>query len=385
VTSDPRLLGLRPARARVDLDRLEANYRALCDFAGIPLMPVVKADAYGHGAVMIARQLEALGAPAFAVALVEEAIELRLAGIAAPLVVLNGLTASQAPLLWRHDLTPVLSGPAMLEAFLAGASASRPVHVKVDTGMGRLGFAPGELRAVCRRLADSGHAVQGVMTHLASADEDPAATARQLDCFDALLLELAHAGVRPRWVHAANSAGLAQLRPSHTLARPGLLLYGLPTRPLAPAVRVRPVLQVSADVQLIKVVPAGTPFGYGGRFVTTRPSRIATLPLGYADGVPRTDAMRERGRLLLHGQRVPVAGTVSMDMTQVDVTDVPEAREGDAAVLFGDEPTAWDVADWAGTNAWDTLTRVGLRVPRGYVRGERVIDVDSHYAPLEPA
>ena len=373
---------LRPVRAVVDLNRLAGNYQALAAFAAVPLMPVIKADAYGHGAAVVGRQLEALGVPMLAVAYVEEAVALREAGVAIPVVVLAGFTASQVALCRRHRLLPVVSTPgqaAGLLAQLSEASETLPVHVKVDTGMSRLGFPPAAIEDLVGRLVDSGHVgVDGVMTQLSSADEDAAVTARQLDLFDQVVDRLARRGIRPRWIHAANSAGLAQLRSSHTLARPGLLLYGLKPRPLAPAVEVRPVMALDAAISLVKDVAAGTAVSYGGRFVAQRASRIATIPLGYADGVPRTMAMAMSGQLAVNGSRAPVTGTVCMDLTMIDVTDEPEVREGDRAVLFGDDPTAWDVAGWAGTNAWDVLTRVGSRVPRVYMKDDRIAAVESH-------
>ena len=377
--------GLRPARATVDLDRLAGNYRALQSLAHVPLMPVVKADAYGHGAGRVGRHLQGLGAERLAVAYVEEAVALRAAGVTVPIVVLAGFAQGQGKLLREHRLVPVVSTPRTLQWTLDAALGSRtplPVHVKVDTGMTRLGFAPQRFDQAVSRLAESGHVeVEGVMTHLASADEDEPVTRRQLDLFDECVTRLAKRGLRPRLVHAANSAGLAFLRATHTLARPGLLLYGVRPRPLCPAVSVRPVMTVSADIALIKDVAEGTPVSYGGRWVAPRPSRIATVPIGYADGVPRTDAMRDNGRMVVRGGRAPVVGTVCMDLTMLDVTARPEVAEGDEAILFGDDPTAWDVAERAGTNAWDTLTSVGSRVPRVYVEGGRVVGVESRFAP----
>jgi|KBSSwiStaDraftv2_1062776.scaffolds.fasta_scaffold81362_3 alanine racemase len=380
--------GLRPARATVDLDRLVANYRALASLAPVPLMPVVKADAYGHGAGRVGRHLQGAGAQRLAVAYVEEAVALRAAGVTVPIVVLAGFGPGQAKLLREHRLVPVVSTPRTLEWTLQVARGSRaplPVHVKVDTGMTRLGFAPKHFDQAVSRLAESGNVeVEGVMTHLASADEDEAVTRRQLDLFDECVTRLEKRGLRPRLVHAANSAGLAFLRATHTLARPGLLVYGVRPRPLCPSVSVRPVMTLSADIAMIKDVPEGTPVSYGGRWVAPRPSRIATVPLGYADGVPRTDAMRDNGRMAVRGVRTPVVGTVCMDLTMLDVTDRPEVAEGDEAVLFGDDPTAWDVAERAGTNAWEVLTSVGSRVPRVYVEGGRVVAVESRFAP-QPA
>jgi alanine racemase len=190
---------------------------------------------------------------------------------------------------------------------------------------------------------------------------------------------LAKRGIRPRYVHACNSAGLAFFRETHTLVRPGLLLYGLRPRPLSPEVDVRPVMTVGADIALVKEIAAGTPVSYGGRWVAPRPSRIATVPIGYADGVPRTDRMRDQGQLVVRGRRVPVRGTVCMDLTMVDLTDRPEVVEGDEAVLVGDDPDAWQVAEWAGTNAWEVVTRIGPRVPRVYVDGGRVTAVQSPF------
>jgi alanine racemase len=375
------LLSLRPARALVDLDRLAANYDAVAAYARVPLMPVVKADAYGHGAVACARRLSRAGATRFAVAYPEEGAQLREAGIAGDIVVLAGFAAAHVPFLARHRLIPIVSTRAQADALVAAPPDARPpvVHVKVDTGMSRLGFDDGAFADAAVRLSDAGVEVEGAMTHLACADESADATARQLDRFDAAVAALAARGLRPPLRHAANSAGLPFVRDTHTLARPGLLLYGLPTRPLGPDVAVRPVMTVSADVALVKDVPAGTAVSYGARWTAARPSRIATVPLGYADGVPRTDAMRTSGAFALPSGLAPVAGTVCMDLTMLDVTELP-VREGDEAVLFGDAPTAWDVAERAGTNAWQVLTAIGRRVPRVYVESGRAVAVASPFA-----
>lgn len=374
------LLGLRPARARIDLDRLAANYAAVAAYAKVPLMPVIKADAYGHGAAPVGRRLVREGAAMLAVAYPEEGAELRAAGIDVPVIVLAGFGSGQVERLARERLTPIVSTAAQLAALLGAAERPARAHVKVDTGMSRLGFSADAFVEAAQRLSDSGVDVEGVMTHLASADESPETTASQLDRFDEAVEALGRRGLRPPLVHAANSAGLAAVRPGHTLARPGLLLYGLRPRPLGPEVDVRPVMTLSADVSLVKEVPAGTSVSYGGRFTTAAPSRIATVPLGYADGVPRTDAMSERGAFAIRGRRASVAGTVCMDLTMLDVTDDGAVREGDEAVLFGDDPTAWDLADWAGTNAWQVLTAVGRRIPRVYVEGGRVVAVSSPFA-----
>lgn len=377
------LLGrLRPSWARIDLSRLAANYRAVAAWAPVPVMPVVKADGYGHGAARVGRLLESLGAPMLAVAYAEEGASLRAAGVRVPIVLLAGFGAGQEGLLAHHDLTPVVSTPATLERLLVAARAcGRPprVHLKLDSGMARLGFTAAELPSLALRLSEAGLVIEGLATHLATADQDPAATARQLDVFDASIADLTRHGLRPRWIHAANSAGLSQLRPTHTLARPGLLLYGIRPRPLSPAIEVRPVMTLSSRIAMLKDLPAGAAVSYEGRWVAARPSRIATIPIGYADGLPRTQAMADRGQFGVRGGRASVAGTVCMDLVMSDVTDLAGVDVGDEVTIFGDDPTAWDVAGWAGTNAWQVLTAVGTRVPRVYVEDGRVVGVESRY------
>jgi alanine racemase len=380
-----QLAQLRPARARIDLDRLAANYHALTAAVRVPVMPVVKAEAYGHGAGQVALRLQREGVPMLAVAYLEEGVALRKRGITVPIVVLAGFSAGQAPLLVEHGLVGVVSTTATMTAALSVSKTvgtPLPVHVKVDTGMSRLGFAPASFAEEVARLQESGRVrVEGAMTHLASADEDDGATRRQLDLFDEALGALDQRGIAPRWIHACNSAGLAFYRKTHTLVRPGLLLYGVKPRPLSPSIDVRPVMQVSADIALVKTVEAGTAVSYGGRWIATRPSRIATIPIGYADGVPRTRAMAEGGAFGIGGTRVPVAGTVCMDLTMADVSERPHTRAGDEAVLFGEAPApdAWEVAERAGTNAWQVLTAIGMRVPRVYVEAGAVTAVESRY------
>src|SRR6266545_3466271 len=345
IALEETLRHLRPARARIDLDRLAANYGALQRLVSVPVMPVVKADAYGHGALPVARRLLAAGAPLLAVAYVEEAMALREEGFSVPIVVLAAFGPGQERMIRKHDLTPVVSTPRTLEAVLGPSRGGRrplSVHLKVDTGMSRLGFTTAAFVEAAQRLTEAkGLELEGVMTHLANADEDREATARQLDRFDQAVAALHQRGIRPKYVHACNSAGLALYRPTHSLVRPGLLLYGLRPRPLSPEVDVRPVMTVSADIALIKDIPEGTRVSYG--------------------------------------RRVPVRGTVCMDLTMVELTDRPEVAEGDEAILVGDQPGAWEVADRAGTNAWEVVTRIGPRVPRVYVESGRVTAVQSPF------
>ncbi len=369
-----------PATAWVDLDRIRNNYRAIRTYAGPrAVIPVLKANAYGHGAVEVARALEPMGVAMFAVAYVDEAIGLRRAGIVTPILVLTGFAPPQLPDIITFRLTPVVCASEQLSALEAlPPDEARPrlgIHVKVDTGMSRLGFSLPEIEPVIHRLEDMrGVHIEGLMTHLASADEDQVTTARQLETFEEVIVRLQTLGIRPRWIHAANSAGMACARDTHTAVRPGLLLYGLAPRPLSPDIAVRPAMEVRARVALVKTIAAGTRVSYGGKFVAGRASRIATINAGYADGLPRTDGMRTQGVLRSGPLALPVAGTVCMDLTMLDATDARGLAVGDEVTVFGDAPTAWDLADWAGTNAWQILTGVGARVPRRYTLAGKTLE-----------
>ena len=361
-----------PATARIDLGRIRENFRALRTYAGAKaVIPVLKADAYGHGALAIARALEPMAVAMFAVAYVREGVALRQSGINTPILVLTGFAPAQINELREFNLTPVVSTHEHLRALEEHAANEEAepfrVHVKVDTGMSRLGFRLPEIEPVIHRIEDAGGlGIDGLMTHLACADEDPMATRGQLDAFDEAIFRLETLGVRPRLIHAANSAGMVYARDTHTAVRPGLLLYGLSPRPRSPQIEVRPAMELRARVALVKTIPAGAKVSYGGKFVASGETRIATINAGYADGVPRTDHMREKGVLRSGPFALPVAGSVCMDLTMLDATAAPTLAEGDEVTVFGEEPTAWDLAEWAGTNAWQVLTSVGARVPRIY-------------------
>jgi alanine racemase len=372
-----------PATAWVDLDAIRANFRAIRSQAGPrAVIPVIKADAYGHGAVAVARAIEPMGVAMFAVAYVEEAIVLRRAGITAPLLVLTGFTPEQLDDLHAFNLTPVISTTEQIKTLqgLPHAEDRGPlqVHLKADTGMSRLGFTVREIEPAAHRLEDvEGVHIDGLMTHLASADEDEIATSRQLDLFDEAIARIATLGIRPRLIHAANSAGLAHLRETHSAVRPGLLLYGIEPRPISPRIAVRPAMELRARVALVKTIPARVAVSYGGRYVAAKDTRIATVNAGYADGVPRTNRMREEG-FMRHGPAaLKVTGTVCMDLTMLDASDAPDLKAGDEVTIFGAAPTAWDVSEWAGTNAWEVLTSVGARVPRRHLPAGEITEMGS--------
>jgi alanine racemase len=369
----PRLVpaddSLRPTRAEVDLGAVAHNLRTVRRVAaGARVLAVVKADAYGHGVLPVATRLEAEGVDGFGVALAEEGLELREAGITAEILVLNGVYGGAHGAVLAAGLTPVVYDLRDVAAFLK-AAGGRPfaVHVKVDTGMARLGVPVEGLGDFLERLSRMGPVrVEGAMTHLASAEADDAFTAEQLRRFEGALRTFASRGHHPRVVHAANSAATFRHPGArHDLVRPGLALFGhLPVDGVE--ADLRPALRLRTEVIALRDLPVGAPVGYGGTFRAPRPTRIATLPVGYGDGLMRS--VSNRGCVLVGGRRCPVVGTVSMDLTTVDVTDVPGVAVGDEVVLLGRQGDARigadEVARHAGTVPYEVLTNISRRVPR---------------------
>jgi len=375
----PSLDTHRPTWATIDLDALARNLAAIRRrVESRPILAVVKADAYGHGAVGVARALVAEGTEWLGVAIPEEGVELRRAGIRAPILVLGGFAPPQAELVLQHDLVPALFRPDQVEALSLAAGrrgAHATAHLKVDTGMGRLGVPAEEVpafAAVLRRAAGR-VLTTGAFSHLAVADEpaDPF-TRRQIDRFQEAVGHLRSEGCPVTDVHLANSAAIMDHPPAWlTLVRPGILLYGYPPSPHVTPMPIEPVLSLTTRTIYMKEIPAGSSLGYGRTFVARRPTRVASLALGYDDGLPRQAS--NRGYVLVRGRRAPIVGRVSMDLTTVDVTDVPGAALGDEVTVIGasgSETLGADrLASWADTISWDILCGIGPRVPRLYVRG----------------
>jgi alanine racemase len=368
----------RPTVAEVSLGALRNNFEEAQRLVGAPVtvMAVVKADAYGHGAVAATRAFIAAGAKIVGTSSVAEAVELRRAGITGPIVVLGGAFPGEEDDVVAHDLGVGAWSEVAVRALAdAAARASRSVrvHVKVDTGMTRLGLDGGDVRAFGDAVrAVAGVVVDGLFSHFATADAVETAPAQaQIGRFAAAIEDLAAIGVRPAHLHLSNSAAVLSQPPAHfTLVRPGIMLYGCAPAPhLAPRAKLRPAMRLRTAVAQVRRVPAGRPVGYGGTYVTSRPSVIATLPVGYADGLHRLAS--NRGWMLVRGARAPIAGRVCMDHTMLDVTDVPGVALGDAVVLFGPQDgtaiAADEVASWCETIAYEVLTSVGKRVPRVYV------------------
>lgn len=357
---------LRPTQVEVDLSRLTANYKAIkAHVAPAAVMPILKANAYGHGLEAVARCL-APQADAFGVALVEEGAQLRDAGVPGTVLCLGGVGRHGAVEALARGLTPVLYDEGDAERVDAAAAARGEavrVHLKVDSGMGRLGVPLPQWGWFLDRIARFRHLeVEGIFTHFAESEsEDLAYTREQLRRFKGALQLAAARGFVPRVRHAANSgAVLAHPQSWLDMVRPGILSYGV-----GPG--VKPVMRVRTQVLFVKDLPRGASVSYGRRFVTQRPSRIATLPVGYADGYPR--ALGGRARVLLQGRPCPQVGTICMDLTMVDVTDLPEPVEsGDEAVLLGSQGEAVlrveELAAAAGTIPYEILCGFSERVPR---------------------
>jgi alanine racemase len=366
-----------PTVAEIDLGALGANYRAIKSVGrGAELMAVVKADAYGHGAIEVARALRGEGCSHFGVARVCEARELRAAGVRDRIYLLGGFLAGEAEEIVGLDVTPFVYDIALIapvqRAVESQARANFLIHLKIDSGATRLGILPGELdQAIAELVRAPSLTVEGVCTLLVNAgDPQSPVTGVQLEVFNAAAARLRAAGIDLRVAHVANSAA-SILRPDahYSLLRPGLAIYGLPPVPaVRERVELRPVMTFKTRVVQVKRVLAGVGVSYGHTFVTPRPSAIGVLAVGYADGYRR--GLQHGGEVMIRGRRAPVVGAVCMDLTMVDLTDVPGAAVGDEVILWGGAGEAMisvnDIARLAQTISYEMLCTVGKRVPRVY-------------------
>ncbi|HEY6167866.1 MAG TPA: alanine racemase [Verrucomicrobiae bacterium] len=369
--------------AEVDLDALRENLAWLRHRVGpqVKIMTVVKADAYGHGLKQIAALLMQSGTDVFGVANLAEAHAIRSVGRGWPILMLGACLPDEVAPAVRDGVMPTISSLDEARRFSAEALSHHKtvdVHLKVDTGMGRLGARPEDAVTLAKRVTQlPGLRLQGVFTHFSSAEDDAAFTRGQEACFRRVLLELARAGIAPLLIHASNSAALLhQPKSFHALVRPGLLVYGVVPiggRRAAASLRkqLRPALSWKARVGFVKNVPAGAALSYGHTFVAPQAMRVATVTVGYGDGYPRAGS--NRAEVLVRGRRCRVLGRVTMDQLLVDVSRVRRAKVGDEVVLIGrqgrSEITAHDLANWFGTIPWEVLTAITYRVPRIYRGG----------------
>ena len=380
---------MRPTWAEVSLEALRQNFRGIAKHVSpqASVMAVVKADAYGHGAVECARLLAGAGAKWFGVTSVEEGVQLRQGGIKGRIVALSGFWPGEEAALIENALTPAVWDAKHLQLLAAAArrvskkSTPLPVHLKIDTGMTRLGVSLRDLEALLRSFHPRDPLfLEGVLTHLASAEIlDAADCQAQIACFESVLSRVSALGLSPQYVHMANSAALLS-RPQtwKNMVRPGIALYGYslpfvcangnpPTAPKQPS--LKPVLTWKSRILALRDVPARQPVSYDATYVTSAPARIAVVPVGYADGLSRQ--LSSRGRMLVRGQFAAIAGKVTMDLTMIDVTSIAGIDVGDEVTIIGSSGersiTAWEHATLANTIPYEILCNISKRVPRKYV------------------
>lgn len=367
---------MRPTWVEVDLDRIGHNVQGLKAQAGdAKFMAVVKANGYGHGAAQVATIALAAGAEWLGVAILEEGLELRRAGLTAPILIFGYIPPSQADMVLLYDLRPTVYHVEVARACAQWARALMrkvPVHIKIDTGMGRVGVKPEEAVAFVREVASiPGVEVEGVYTHLAAADEpENEFTGQQAEIFQGVLADLRRANLLPPMRHAANSAGL-MLHPGvrYDMVRAGISLYGLPPAPDIPwPVELQPALSWKTRISYLKTLRADSPVSYGCTYRTRGDETIATIPVGYADGLSRN--LSNRGQVLVGGVRCPIVGRVCMDQTMVRLPSGLQASVGDEVVLIGqqgeDEIAATEMAQWLGTINYEVVCAISPRVPRLY-------------------
>ena len=374
---------LRPTWVEISLSKLRRNCQRVRKLAGQrKVMAVIKADAYGHGAAPLAKCLAGCGVDWFGVATVEEALELRAAGIEQPVLLLGGLYMSDPADLIKYRLTPSVSSTARLDTYAECARQfDQPIefHLKVDTGLGRLGLPPDRLRAFVEHYQTlEGVQLKGLFTHLASGEDLVACqTAEQAERFNTALAQLRSLSIDPECTHVSNSAALlARLEFPENLVRIGALFYGYclplvlpPGKEVGELLDFEPILTFKSRVVYMKDVPSGTPLGYGAAFHTRRNSRIATVPVGYADGL--SCALSNRGEAIVRDHRARIVGSISMDLALLDVTDIPGVNVGDEILLIGQSEhcsiSALEIAQQLETVPYEVLCSIGKRVPRIYV------------------
>jgi len=367
---------MRPTIVEVRLARLTENYRAIrTAVAPAAVMPIVKANAYGHGLVDVARHLIGLGAPSLGVALLEEAVALRDAGVTTPILVMGGILGNQIPLFLRHGLTLTASSLDKLRHIDEAAremGVTAKVHLKIDTGMERIGVHYYSAEGLLERASECRHCVvEGIYSHFANADAADLGSARlQLSRFLDVLQWYDKHGVSPPLRHMANSGAILQFPESHLdMVRPGILMYGVyPSTEVRRTIAVRPAMTWKSGVVYFKVVRPGHPVSYGSTWQSDHPVRVVTIPVGYGDGYFR--ALSNMAQVIIRGKKYPVVGRVCMDQIMVNL-EWDSAYNGDEVVLLGEggrETIACeDLAEWAGTIPYEILTNINTRVPRVYL------------------
>ena len=366
----------RPTIGEVDLGALEFNYRQIRKRIpeGVKILAVVKADAYGHGAIPVSLKLEKLGVEYFGVAIPEEGVELRKGGVKAPILVLGGIFGGEVDQIFRFRLTPVIFRKDSLEILSREAERRKrkvKTHLKVDTGMGRLGVPFNLWHDFLKEVKRFPKIeIEGILSHFSMTDEEKDFTQDQWRSFQRAVTMAGEMGISCECLHMASSA-IVTAFPAYSskLVRIGIMLYGsYPSPSFRTLIPLKPVMTLRTRIHFLKRVPPGTRISYGGTFTTKRESLIATLPIGYADGYSRR--LSNRGEVLIHGKRAPEVGKVCMDFIMVDVTDIPHVSVGDEVILMGrqgkEQITPEEIADKIDSISYEVLCSVGKRVPRMY-------------------
>jgi alanine racemase len=382
--------------AEVDLGAIAHNTRELKRLVGekTELMAVVKANGYGHGAVPVAKAVLGNGASSLAVHRTLEGVQLRQAGITAPVLIMGYTLPAEAETIVRWDLTPTVNTPEQAQVLSSTAShqgRALPIHVKVDTGLGRFGLLPEEVVDFVRVVSElPGLTLEGIYTHFAMADAvDKAYTLQQFEIYLEVVKRLEEAGFTIPIKHVASSAATLDLPETHLdVVRCGIALYGLrPSSEVEPTIPLRPAMALKSRVARVRTLPAGSSISYGCTYTTREPTRVALVPVGYGDGYHRL--ISNRGQVLVRGQRAPIVGRVCMDQFVVQVSDIPNVQQDDEVVLLGrqgdDEISAEEVATWAGTINYEVTTSILPRVTRVYLKGGQVVAVhslDEKYPPV---
>ena len=360
---------MRPTWAEISLDSLESNFNEIKKLIGknVEVLAVVKADAYGHGSVSVSNRLLKCGADMLGVATVEEALELRENGITSKIVLLGGIQPDEAETVIKYELTPTGFLPKTFESLSKYAEKNGKkvsCHLKIDTGMTRLGVMYDDVKKFVNSIDFSLINFEGVFTHLACANErDDKFTKMQIDRFNSVLETLKSMDIACKYIHSANSAAVQIYPESHfNLVRPGIMIYGSGS---VQTVDLKSVMKLKTKIIQIKEVDSGTAISYGGTFVTNRKSTIAVLPIGYADGYSRK--LSNKAKVSVNGKLAPVVGRVCMDLTMVDITDIDNLSVGDEVTLFGDALVSIeDISEWAETIPYEIMTLIGKRIPRIY-------------------
>lgn len=365
----------RPTWAEIDLRAIAYNYRQVKKMIGknINIMAVVKANAYGHGTVEVSKALESLGVAYLGVATTDEAIRLRDHGIRSPILILGHVLPDEVRPAMERNISLTICGSELLGAVRDAAKHGHKakIHIKIDTGMGRIGIWHEEAMHFIKNLAEEpGVAIEGIYTHFSSAGRDDFFTTYQIEAFEKLLAKLEDFDINIPLKHAANSIATVDFKRSHqNLVRPGLIIYGMyPKYNFPKLIRLKPALAFKTRIVYLKDTPAGRSISYGRTYITQKDTKIATLPVGYADGYERN--LSNKAEVLVRGRRAPVIGKVTMDQTMIDVGRIRGVKVGDEVVLIGrqgrNEIRAEKVARMAGTIAYETVCSISNRVPRVY-------------------